>query len=88
MWLVDADFTFSTTFPLEATAMLTDLAEARPMSQTEMNVKTPYSTHQTSGLVDSAATFAEFVVSKDFVRRFSLSTRKFKATTLIQLANG
>jgi hypothetical protein len=39
-------------FPLPATALLTDLTEARPLIRTELTVKTPNGGHQISGLVD------------------------------------
>jgi hypothetical protein len=73
-------------FPLEATTLLTDLAEARPLIRTELNVKTHDRRQQISGLVDCGATL-DFV-SKDFVRRFTLSARKSKTKTSVCLANG
>jgi hypothetical protein len=72
-------------FP-EATAMLTDLMEARPMIRTELIVKTLDGGQLISGLVDCAATL-DFV-SEDFVRRFSLTTRKSQTKTLVRFANG
>jgi hypothetical protein len=69
-----------------ATAMLTDLTEARPLIRTELTVKTLDGGHKISGLVDYAATL-DFV-SKDFVRRFALQTRKFVTKTPVRLANG
>jgi hypothetical protein len=49
-------------------------------------VKTPDGGHQISGLVDCATTL-DFV-SKDFVRRFALQTRKSATKTPGRLANG
>jgi hypothetical protein len=57
-------------FSPHATALLTDLTEARPLIRTELTVKTPDGEHQISRLVDNAATL-DFV-SEDFVRRFAL----------------
>jgi hypothetical protein len=59
-------------FPPEATALLTDLTEARPLIRSERNVKSHDGRQRFFGLVDCAATL-EFV-SEDFVRRFSLPT--------------
>jgi hypothetical protein len=56
--------------------MSTDLTEARPLIRTELFVKTSDGKQQISGLVDCGATL-DFV-SEDFVRRFSLPTRKSK----------
>jgi hypothetical protein len=63
-------------FPPEASARLTDLTKARPLIiRTELNnVKTPDGGQLTSGFVDCAATLD--VLSRDFVRRFALPTRK------------
>jgi hypothetical protein len=73
-------------FSSPATALLTDLTEARPLIRTELTVKTPDGGHQISGLVDCAATL-DFV-SEDFVRRFALQTRKSTIKTPVRLANG
>jgi hypothetical protein len=73
-------------FSSPATALLTYLTEARPLIRTELTVKTPDGGHQISGLVDCAATL-DFV-SKDFVRRFALHTRKSSTKTPVRLANG
>jgi hypothetical protein len=54
--------------------MVTDLTEARPFIRTELTVKADYGGHLIFGLVDCGATL-DFV-SEDFVRRFSLTTRK------------
>jgi hypothetical protein len=43
-------------FSPPATALLTDLTEARPLIRTELTVKTHNGGHQISGLVDCAAT--------------------------------
>jgi hypothetical protein len=59
-------------FSSKATALLTDLTEARPLLRTELNVKTPNGGQLISGLVDCAATL-EFVLD-DFVKRFALQT--------------
>jgi hypothetical protein len=66
--------------------MLTDLTEPRPLIRTDMLVKTLDGGQQISGLVDCAATFN--FVTYDFVRRFSLTTRKSRVKTPIRLANG
>jgi hypothetical protein len=52
----------------EATALLTDLAEARPLLRTELIVKTFDGGHLVFGLVECATTL-DFV-SEDFVRHF------------------
>jgi hypothetical protein len=70
----------------DATALLTDLTEARPFARTKLNVKTHDSGQLISGLVDCAATLA--FVSEDFARRFSLPSLKSKAKTPVRLANG
>jgi hypothetical protein len=57
-------------FSPEPTAMLTDLAEARPLIRIELTVKTHNSEQLVSRLVDCAAS-PDFV-SEDFVRRFAL----------------
>jgi hypothetical protein len=49
-------------------------------------VKTPDGGHKISGLVDCAPTL-DFV-SEDFVRRFTLHTRKSLTKTSVRLANG
>jgi hypothetical protein len=69
-----------------ATALLTNLTEARLLIRTELTVKTPDGRHQISGLMDCAATL-DFV-SEDFVRRFALHTRKSVTKTHVRLANG
>jgi hypothetical protein len=66
--------------------LTTDLTEDRPLIRTEMNVKSHDCRQQISGLVDCAVTH-DFVL-KDFVRRFSLSARKYKTKTQDRLANG
>jgi hypothetical protein len=71
----------------DAIALLTNLTEARPLIQTELNVKTSSEGQLISILVDCAAIF-DFAVSYYFVRRFSLPTRKLKVKTSIRLANG
>jgi hypothetical protein len=68
------------------TALLTDLTKARPLVRIELTVKTPNGGQLISGLVDCAGTL-DFV-SKDFVRRFALQTRKSQAKTLVRLNNG
>jgi hypothetical protein len=73
-------------FSSPAIALLTDLTEARPLTRTELTVKTLDGGHQISGLVDCAATL-DFV-SEDFVRRFALQTRKSTTKTPVRLANG
>jgi hypothetical protein len=73
-------------FSPPATALLTNLTEARPLIRTELTVKSPDGGHQISGLVDCVATL-DFV-SEDFVRRFALQTRKSVTKTLVRLANG
>jgi hypothetical protein len=73
-------------FSSPATALLTDLTEARPLIRTELTVKTHDGGHHISGLVDCAATL-DFV-SEDFVRRFALQTRKSATKTPVRLANG
>jgi hypothetical protein len=73
-------------FSSQATSLVTDLTEARPLFRTELSVKTPAGGHQISGLVDCAATL-DFV-SEDFVRRFALQTRKSLTKTPVRLANG
>jgi hypothetical protein len=69
-----------------ATALLTDLTEARPLIRTELNVKTLDGGHLVSGLVGCAATL-DFVF-EDFVRRFASPTRKSLTKTHVRLANG
>jgi hypothetical protein len=69
-----------------ATALLTDLTEARPLIRTELTVKTLDGGQLISGLVDCAATLN--FVSEDFVRRFALLTRKSLTKTQVRLANG
>ena len=73
-------------FSSPATALLTDLTEARPLIRTELTVKTPDGGHQIAGLVDCAA-MLDFVL-EDFVRRFALQTRKYVTKILVRLANG
>jgi hypothetical protein len=73
-------------FSSEATAMLADFTEARPLIRTELTVKTFDCGQIIFGLVDCAATL-DFV-SKDFVRRFALQTRKSQTKTPVRLANG
>jgi hypothetical protein len=69
-----------------ATALLTDLTEARPLIRIELTVKTLDGGRQSPCMVDCAATL-DFV-SEDFVRRFALKTRKSLTKTPIRLANG
>jgi hypothetical protein len=85
---VDAEESIATLqqFSPPATDLLTDLTEARPLIRTQLTVKTHDGGHQISGLVDCAATL-DFV-SEDFVRRFTLQTRKSVTKTPIRLANG
>jgi hypothetical protein len=79
-------------FSSTATAILTDLAEARPLIRTEPNVKTRDGGGQLIfgglifGLVDCAAIF-DFVY-EDFVGHFALKTRKSLTKTPVRLANG
>jgi hypothetical protein len=73
-------------FSPPATALLTDLTEARPLIRTELTLKTLDGGHQIFGLVDCAA--ALDFVSEDFVRRFALLTRKSATNTPVRLANG
>jgi hypothetical protein len=73
-------------FSPPATALLTDLTEARKLIRTKLTVKTRDGRHQINGLVDCAATL-DFV-SEDFVRRFALQTRKYVTKTHVRLANG
>jgi hypothetical protein len=73
-------------FSSQATTLLTDLTEARPLIRTALTVKTPKGGHLISGLVDCAATL-DFV-SEDFVRRFALQTRRSASKTPVRLANG
>jgi hypothetical protein len=63
-----------------------DLAEARPLTRIEVIVKTHDGGQLISGLVDCAATL-DFL-SKDFVRRFALQTRKCLSKTRVRLDNG
>jgi hypothetical protein len=73
-------------FPPKAAAMLTDLAEARHLIRTELNVKTSDSEQLMYGLVDYAATL-DFV-SEDFIRRFALQTSESHSKTPFRHANG
>jgi hypothetical protein len=73
-------------FSTPATALPTDLTEARPLIRTQLTVKTLDGGHQITGLVDCVATL-DFV-SGDFVRRFTLQTRKSVTTIHVRLANG
>jgi hypothetical protein len=73
-------------FPTDASALLTDLSEARPLILTELNVKTPGGGQLIYGLVDCAATL-DFGLEY-FIRRLSLKTHKSKVKTSIRLANG
>jgi hypothetical protein len=73
-------------FSPEAITLLTDLTETHPLIRTTLNVKTHDGKQKNSELVDCAATLG--FVSQDFVRRFSLSTRNFKAKTIVRHANG
>jgi hypothetical protein len=71
---------------MEATALLTNLIEARPLIRVQLNVKNSNGGHLISGLVYCAATL-DFV-SQDFVRRFALQTCKSQTKTPFRLANG
>jgi hypothetical protein len=73
-------------FSPQATALLTDLTEPRPLIRTELTLKALDGGHQISGLGDCAATL-DFV-SEDFVRRFALQNRKSVTKTHVRLANG
>jgi hypothetical protein len=73
-------------FSSDATAVFTDLTEARSLIRTEMNVKSRDGGQLFFGLVYCTATL-DFL-SKDFVRRFFLPTHKSKVKTLVRLANG
>jgi hypothetical protein len=73
-------------FSSPATALLTDLTEARPLIRTELTVKTRDGGRQISQLVACGATL-DFV-SEDFGRRFALHTRKCVTETHVRLANG
>jgi hypothetical protein len=73
-------------FSSTATAVLTNLIEARPLTRTELIVKSHDGGHLISGLVDCATTL-DFV-SEEFVRRFALQTRKSMTKTHVRLANG
>jgi hypothetical protein len=73
-------------FSSTATALLTDITEARPLIRTELTVKTRDGGQLVTRLVDCAATL-DFV-SEDFVRRFALQTHKSPTKTLVRLANG
>jgi hypothetical protein len=86
--LVDAEESIATLkqFSPPATALLTNLTEARPLIRSELTVKYLDGGHQISCLVDCAATL-DFV-SEDFVRRFALQTRKSVTKTPVRLANG
>jgi hypothetical protein len=64
-------------FSPDVAAMLNDLTEARPLIRTELNVKTHDGGQLLSGFVDDVATLD--VELEDFIRRFSLHTRKSKA---------
>jgi hypothetical protein len=68
-------------FSSEATAMLTDLIEVRPLIRNELTLKTPNGGWLIYGLVDCAATL--HFVFEDFVRRFALKTRKSQTKTLV-----
>jgi hypothetical protein len=73
-------------FSPEAIALLTDHIEACPLVRPELTVKTLDDGQLNYGSIHYDATL-DFV-SKDFVRRFSLSTRKSKTKTQVRLANG
>jgi hypothetical protein len=73
-------------FSPPATALLTDLTEARSLIRTELTVKSPHGGDHIIGLVDCVATL-DFV-SEDFVRRFALQTRNSLTKTPVRLANG
>jgi hypothetical protein len=73
-------------FSSTATALLTDLTEARLLIRSELTVKTRDGGRQIFGLVDCAATL-DFVL-EDFVRRFALQPRKSLPKTHVRLANG
>jgi hypothetical protein len=86
--LVDAEESIATLqqFSPSATALLTNLTEARPLIRTLLSVKTHDGGHQIFGLVDCAANL-DFV-SEDFARRYALQTRKSVTKTPVRLANG
>jgi C4-dicarboxylate-specific signal transduction histidine kinase len=67
-------------------ALLTYLTEARPLIRTTQTVKAPDGGHQISGLVDCAATL-DFVL-EDFLRRFTLQTRKSLTKTHVPATEG
>jgi hypothetical protein len=70
-----------------ATALLTDLTEARLLIRIELTLKAYDGGQLVNGMVDCAATL-DFV-SKDLVRRFALQTRRtFPSKTHVRLANG
>jgi hypothetical protein len=73
-------------FSSTATALLTDLTEARSLIRTELAVKTHDGGQPILGMVDCAATLD--LVSEDFVRRFALQTLRSLTIILIRLANG
>jgi hypothetical protein len=85
---VDAEESIATLqqFSPPATALLTDLTEARPLIRTELTVKSLDGGHHITGLVDCATTL-DFVF-EDFVQRFVVQTRKSLTKTPVQLANG
>jgi hypothetical protein len=60
-------------FSPQATALLTDLTEARPLIRSELTVKTPIRGQLIFGLVDCAATL-DFEL-EDFLRLVSLKAR-------------
>jgi hypothetical protein len=69
---VDTEWSVATLqqFSSTATALLTDLTEARPLIRNELTVKTPNGGQLISGVVDGAA-ILDFV-SDDFLSRFAL----------------
>jgi hypothetical protein len=73
-------------FSPQATALLTDLTEARPLIRSELTLKTPNGGQLISGLFDCAAT-VDFEL-EDIVRRFSLIARSSQTKTPIRLAHG
>jgi hypothetical protein len=72
-------------FSPEATAMFTDLTEARPLIQTEVNVKIRHGIQKNSGLVDCATTL-DFV-SEEFASLFQLVSMKSRHQFVLILAN-
>jgi hypothetical protein len=64
-------------FSPDATALLTDVSEIRLLLRAKLIVKIPSGGQNISGLPNYAATLE--LVYNDFVKRFSLPTRKSEA---------